>query len=94
MSKILAGLAVLAALVVLSLPALASAAERRADGVRNVEEFEFSSHRRRYRHRHHVRPYYAPGPYWGWWGPRPYYGYTYPGPRVYVRPAPWVWPWW
>jgi hypothetical protein len=93
MSKILAGLAVLAAIVILSLPAPASAAERRADGVRNVEQFEFSSHRRRYRHRHHVRRYYGPGPYWGWRGPRPYYGHAYPYPRYYYR-APWPWPWW
>ncbi len=91
MSKILSGLAVLAALVVLSLPAPASAAERRADGVRNFEQFEFSAHRRRYRH--HARRYYAPGPYWGWGGPRPYYGYAYPYPRVYYYPGR-PWPWW
>ena len=92
MSKILAGLAVLAALVVLLLPAPASAAVR-TDGLRNFEEFEFSSHRRRYRHRHYARRYYAPGPYWGWRGPRPYYGYAYPYPRVYYHPGR-PWPWW
>ena len=93
MSKILAGLAVLAALVVLALPAPASAATR-TDGVRNVEEFDFSSHRRRYRHRHHVRRYYAPAPFWwGGWGHGPYYGYAYPGPRVYYHPGR-PWPWW
>ena len=92
MSKILAGLAVLAALVVLSLPAPASATTR-TDGIRNADPVDVSSARRK--KRRYPRRYYAPGPYWGWgWGPWPYYGYSYPYPRVYYRPAPWVWPWW
>jgi hypothetical protein len=91
MSKILAGLAVLAALVVLSLPVPASAAVR-TDGIRTVDQTDVSSAKRK--KRRHVRRYYAPGPYWGWgWGPWPYYGYSYPSPRIYYDPGR-PWPWW
>jgi hypothetical protein len=102
MSKILIGLAAAGVTAMLTLPAPAVAKERPADGVRNVEQMEFSArrrHRRVVRHYHgprHVyrsyRPYrYAYGPRYRY---RPYYSsYYYPYQSYayapyYYRPGP------
>jgi hypothetical protein len=85
MAKTLLALAAGASLLVLALPGPASAAERRADGIRNnIEQTEFSSmHRRWHRPRYVVRRAYRPY-YYGY----PYaYGYGYP---YYYRPRPFV----
>lgn len=89
MSKLLASMAAIGALSLVALTP-ATANEPRADGVKNngqVEQWEFSDHRRRYRHRHYsVRRYYVPRRY-GYY--RPYYGYrrAYYGYRpAYYRP--------
>lgn len=81
MSKILASLAVLGALIAFALPTSASAASRQ-DGVRaaQADETEFSS--RRY-YRRYYRPYRAYRPYYR---PYPYYGYARPYYRPYYRP--------
>lgn len=83
MSKILASLAVLGALIAFSLPASASAASR-PDGVRaaQADQHEFSSrrhYRRHYRPYRYYRPYYRPYPYYGYY--RPFYR-----PYPYYRP--------
>lgn len=57
-----------ALLVILATPGPARADERPADGVRVLDQHEFSAHRRRYRHRH-VRRHYSPRVYYR----RPYY---------------------
>jgi hypothetical protein len=90
MSKLYTALAASALLFVLAAPGPAGAAERRADGVRTLDQLEFSAQRRHYGYRrHHVRRYYG-GP--RYYGPRyrygyygnPYYGY---GPRYYGGPG-------
>ena len=84
MAKTLLALAAGASLVMLALPGSASAAERRADGIRsNIEQTEFSSmHRRWHRRGYVVRRAYRP--YYGY----PYaYGYGYP---YYYQPRPFV----
>ena len=96
MPKLFATLAALAFTFLLAMPGPAEARER-ADGLRNAEKMEFSSHRRRYRHVHRYRyhrhgywgprPYYAGYPYYRPWG-SPYYGYGYYGPRVGVGIGP------
>lgn len=80
MSKLFAAFAILGTVLVLVLiwPAPASAAPR-PDGVRNVDQYEFSSHRRYYRRHYRTYRYVRPYPYWG---PYPYYGYY----RPYYRP--------
>jgi hypothetical protein len=59
MSKLLTGVA---ALALLSLALPATAAERKGEGLRaHADQYEFSAHRRAYRHRHRVvRRHYAP----------------------------------
>jgi len=84
-----------------ALPAPAVAAEKRSDGVRNVEQIEVSAQRRKYRnhyrHRHvnryhgprghyrAYRPYYYDAPYYAY-GPRYYRPYARPGVTVGVGP--------
>jgi hypothetical protein len=68
----------------------AAAGKLHADGARNtaVTQWEFSDHRRRYRHRHrYVRRYWAPGPY--------YYGAPYYAPYYAYAPRyrPFGYPW-
>jgi hypothetical protein len=87
--------AAVALTAVFALPAPAVAAEKRADGVRNVEQMDVSS-QRRYR-RYGYRAY---GPRYGYYRPyrsyyrAPYYAYApryyqpYYGPRVGVGVGP------
>jgi hypothetical protein len=88
MSKILAGFAAFALLLMLAMPGPANAAERRADGLRSGDAAmtEFSTRHRRW-HRRYVRR-HVWGPRYGYWGPR-YYAYDpyyrpYWGPRAFV----------
>ena len=91
MSKMFAALAAVMLLFVIATPGPADAAQRRADGMRNLDQYEFSSARRRYR-RHYRR--YAPRYYYRpyYYRPSYYQPYTY-GPYYYrpyyYRPAPW-----
>jgi hypothetical protein len=94
MSKILIGLAAAGVTAMLALPAPAIAKDRPADGVRNVEQMEFSAGRRvrrhvwrhhgprRVYHRHwHARSWYRPyrHAYWPRYRSWPYYAsYSYP----------------
>lgn len=80
MSKLVAGLAGLAALTLLALPT-PSQASPKADGVRpHADQYEFSAHRRYYRR--YYRPYYYAPYYYGYY--RPYYYRPYP--YWYYRP--------
>lgn len=75
MSKILATCAALAVTAVMALPAPASAAERRADGIQSQQQaggLEFSDQRRRYYRPRYYGGYYN-APYYAY-APRPYYG--------------------
>lgn len=89
MSKLYTALAALALLFVLATPGPANADERRADGARNLDQHEYSAHRRRYRHRHrHVRRYYrAPRYYYGSPYRYGYYRYPYYSRRYYGGPG-------
>jgi len=103
MSKMLAGTAALALAAMLTLPGAASAAERRADGLRSQDAAAITDvSARRYHRRHAVvrrawgprygyyRPYYAGYPYY--WG-SPYYSYGYsPGFSIGFGPR-WGWGW-
>jgi hypothetical protein len=85
MSKMLSVLVAIFALWIIALPGPASAAERQADGIRNFDQYEFSSVRRQRRYvRRYVRPrYYGQPNYY-----QPYvqpYGYQ---PYGYYAPAP------
>ena len=94
MSKLLTGCAAFALLLVLGLPGPASAADRKADGLRTGDAAmtDVSARHRRWHHRHVVRR-HVWGPRYGYWGPRyghwgayaydPYYR-PYWGPRAYV----------
>lgn len=83
MRKLLGLSTAVAGLCLVALSAPASAADRKADGLRNDEgvAIDLSAHRRRYAHRHYARRYYGPR-YYGepYYYPRPYYGY---GPGYY-----------
>jgi hypothetical protein len=57
MTKFLSGCAAATLLVAFALPGAAVAGDR-SDGVRNVDDYAWSSHRRSYRHSH-VRRYYT-----------------------------------
>ena len=88
MSRFLASIAVLATIVVLSLPVRADAASR-PDGARNAEVVQLSAARRHYRYYRRwyaPRYYYGGYPYYGrrygYYGGYPYFGYG--GPRFYV----------
>jgi hypothetical protein len=85
MGKIFLSLAAGAALFVLALPGPAGAAERRADGVRNADQTEFSSAHRRWHRRHYVRRHGYRS--YGYRSYRPY-GYGYGYPYGYYRPGP------
>ena len=99
MSKILAGTAALALAAMLTLPGAASAAERRADGLRSQNAAAITDVSARRYHRRHVVVRRAWGPRYGYYRPyyRPYYsGYPYAGspyysygysPYYYSRPA-------
>ena len=89
MTKILATCAAVALTAAFALPAPATAAEKRADGVRNQDQIEVSSQRRyrRYGHRYYGSRYgyYRHGyyrPYRSYYN-APYYAYA---PRYY-RPG-------
>lgn len=82
MVKLFGGFAAGALLLALALPGTASAAEKRADGIKDAktatEVTEFSSRHRRWHRPRYVRRYYAP---------RYYYPYAYaPPPYYYGRP--------
>jgi hypothetical protein len=91
MSKVLIGLAAIGVTAMLALPAPAVAKDRPVDGIRSMEQLEFSSSHRK--HRRHVRRY---------WGPRysysrryyyPYDAYAYSpyyNRPYYYRPGPYV----
>lgn len=86
MKSILATCAAAAVTAALAMPATAVAADKRADGVRNMDQTEFSSQRKH--RRYHAQRYY--GPRYGYYRPyRPYYYdapyYAY-APRYY-RPG-------
>jgi Ni/Co efflux regulator RcnB len=87
MKKLLGLCAAAAMTAAFALPAPAVAAEKRADGVRNVDQIEVSS---RKRHRRHVHRYYAPRYGYRYRAYRPYYYdapyYAY-APRHYYRPG-------
>jgi hypothetical protein len=88
MSKLYAALAAIALVFVFAGPGPAGATEQRPDGARNLDQHEFSSHRRRYRY---VRRYYGPRYYgpryrYGHYGPRYRYGYYGPRYRYAYRP--------
>ena len=76
---------ILAAIVVLcmvALPGAAEPAQRGPDGVRNLDQYDFSARRyvrRYYRPRYYVRPYY-----YRYYYARPYYYRPY----VYLGPPP------
>jgi hypothetical protein len=82
MSRILVVCAAFALVLMLSLPGPASAADRRADGLRNNDMTEVSSHRRRFRRVVVVRrPYWRPRPVLlrplPYWDPYPYAYHPY-----------------
>jgi hypothetical protein len=90
MPKILIGLAAIGTAAMLALPAPAIATDRPADGVRNLEQLEVSSARRKKRRviRHYYGPrysYYRPYRY-GYYRPyyAPYHAYAYS--PYYYRP--------
>jgi hypothetical protein len=81
MSKILIGLAAIGVTAMLALPTPAIAKDRPADGVRNLEQMEFSSrHRKRRFIRHYHGPRYG---YRSWYRP---YRYAYWPRHRYYRP--------
>jgi hypothetical protein len=87
MAKLLSGIAILALTCAVLLPVPAGAAEPKSDGIRaHADQYEFSAHRRAYRHRH-VRRYYGPRRYVRrYWGPPAYAYYPY----GYYRPRPFI----
>jgi hypothetical protein len=98
MKSILATCAAAALTAAFAMPVSAGATEKRADGVRNVEQTDVSAQRRKYRrhaHRHYYGPRYryrygyAPryysGPYYAY-APRYYRPYYRPGVSVGVGP--------
>jgi hypothetical protein len=85
MSRMLSVLVAIFSLWMIALPGAASAAQRQADGIRNFDQYEFSSVRRQRRYvRRYVGPrYYGQPNYY-----QPYvqpYGYQ---PYGYYAPAP------
>ncbi len=94
MRKILATCAGLTLIAAFALPVPAVAAEKRADGVRNAEQTDVSSQRRRYRRNvyrsgpryGYYRQHYYNAPYYAY-APQPYYR-PYYGPRVGVGVGP------
>ena len=96
MTKFLSGCAAATLLVAFALPGPAAAGDR-SDGIRQLDGYAWSSHRRSYRHKHkHVRRYYSEEPsyrvrsyrtYRSWDDGGPYHGYGYhrrPGVSVGV----------
>jgi hypothetical protein len=100
MSRMLAGTAAFALMVVLALPGPAAATERRADGLHknNSAMTEFSSQRRRWHRRHYARR-HVWGPRRAYWGPRRYWApryayYPYYRPRRVYAYSPYYYrPW-
>jgi hypothetical protein len=90
--KTLTALAAIGIAGLLALPVPATANDKRADGIRNGEVMDFSSHRR---YRRVVRHYYGPRYYYARPYYDPYYSYAYypryryyrPGPHVHVGPG-------
>lgn len=96
MKKVLATFAAVAISAAFALPASAAPTEKRADGMRNLDQIEVSAKRKR--HKRYVRHYYGPryssyrpyryydAPYYAY-SPRPYYRpYYRPGVSVGVGP--------
>jgi len=96
MSKMLSVLVAIFAIWIVALPGPADAAQRKADGVGNLDQYEFSSARRKRRivRRYAVPRYYVQPYYYGPYGYQPYgyqpYGYQPYGyrPYGYYAPAP------
>jgi hypothetical protein len=92
MPKLLAALAAIGLTIVVALPGPSQAGERRADGIRNIDQVEVSA--RRKKRRYVVRRYWGPRYYYGapyYYDPYYAYGY-YPyyyrrGPHVSVGPG-------
>ena len=93
MTKLLTTCAALALTAAFAMPVPAGATEKRADGVRNLDQIEVSARRKRKRVvvRHYygpryryARPYYYDSPYYAY---SPYYR-PYYGPRVGVGVGP------
>jgi hypothetical protein len=90
MSKMLSVLVAIFALAIVALPGPADAAQRGADGIRNLDQYEFSSARRQRRVvRRYVGPrYYSQPYYYGPYGYQPYGYQPYGYPYRYYAPAP------
>ena len=84
MSKMLSVLAAIFALSMIAMSGPADAAQRAADGIRNLDQYEFSSVRRRRVVRRYYAPRYYARPGYGPYGYQPY-GYQ---PYGYYAPAP------
>lgn len=84
MYKIFAVCAAVAVTALVALPNPVSASERRSDGMRNSDQIEVSSARRR---RYYPRRYYGPRYYRQPYYRQPYYA-PYYAPVPYWRPAP------
>jgi hypothetical protein len=85
MTKLLATCAALALTAAFTMPVPAGATEKRADGVRNLDQIEVSAKRKR----RYVRRYYAPryGYYRPYYYDAPYYAYAPRYYRPYYRPG-------
>ena len=84
MSKMLSVLVAIFALSIVALPGPVDAAQRRADGIRNLDQYEFSSARRQRRVvRRYVGPRYYSQPYY--YGPYGYQPYGYTSPMATTR---------
>ena len=93
MSKLVAFLATIAALLYLSLWTPANASARKLDGIQKLDQVTDLSARRRHHYRRYYRGYYGPRAYYDYsgggypygygYGPGPYYGYY----RPYYRPG-------
>ena len=91
MPKILIGLAAVGVTAMLALPAPAVAKDRPADGIRNMEQLEVSSARRKKRRyvRHYYGPRYYGGPYHYGYDAYAYSPYYYRAPGPYIGVGPW-----
>src|SRR5688572_16195249 len=95
MTKLLTTCAALTLTAAFAMPVPAGATEKRADGVRNMEQTDVSARRRHRRHVHryygpryrygYARPYYYDSPYYAY-APRYYRPYYRPGVSVGVGP--------
>lgn len=96
MSKMFSVLVAICALWIIALPGSADAAQRAADGIRNLDQYEFSSARRQRRvvRRYYARRYYVQPNYYGPYGYQPYgyqpYGYYAPVPFPFFPLFPFI----